>query len=634
MPKSWKTDRSGTNEASRSFDLFAQPFRILRVDPAATHQQVDEAFDIARQQRLASNYELVGARESIFDPSRRLLHELTYPIDSPRADVDALYAMLSSDAPMSELLLFAERLAPLSRANYVAHIVANRPAESALLRVLVEAHADIEPMEIYEILKVLRKTGENPTPSLASVNEGLQHLLAIHAQAAIAGFKGSEDSIEPVLACTQQILGLGNRHQIDAISSLLAAYHQAICQQQSVRVQEIKSACQVLQIQPTVTSSLEALNKALAGWASLCRPLILFDIHRGALEPNFEIPTNLVRALTKNLAAQQQYDVALEVTNLSHNILSSMPAAIEKLDEDKRLVERLIVDAKMKPLEDFIDGFESDFGLLSQALKTSGFGPKSTGPARDLWEQFVKVAEVTDREQSTDSWMLIRDLANHLNHNVEDPKAASALINGLIHHGEKVSAVPTLLGRLREDLRLINAARAPAKSRPTTTLRKRPTKARRKRKATRKGIVWPAGLALLAFGAFILYLGFDEGYWPRWKSFAKTLISSTATDVEIEPPVGTGQHFSLGNVRYCHFQEERLRIMKENVRSAEDTRAFNMLVVDYNSRCSDFFFQDSDVATVKAEIAANRQRLADQAQRIMSTWPGHTPVPVLAPPAN
>jgi len=39
----------------------------------------------------------------------------------------------------------------------------------------------------------------------------------------------------------------------------------------------------------------------------------------------------------------------------------------------------------MKPLEDFIDGFHSDFGLLNQALKNDGFGPKATGAASGLW---------------------------------------------------------------------------------------------------------------------------------------------------------------------------------------------------------------------------------------------------------
>jgi hypothetical protein len=225
------------------------------------------------------------------------------------------------------------------------------------------------------------------------------------------------------------------------------------------------------------------------------------------------------------------------------------------------------------------------------------------------------VAEEIDPAKSAEPWMLIRDLALHLNDNVEDGAAASALLEGLIQHGEKVATLPSILDRLGDDLRRIKPKRPAGASRPI--------KARRKRK------VWPATVVLAALCASALYLSFEKGYWPWLKNFAKTPIVLTAT--EIEPPVGTGQHFSLANVRYCHFQEERLKILKEKVRGAEDTRAFNILVVDYNSRCSDFFYRDSDVATVTAEVAANRQRLADEAMRIISTWPGHTTVPV---PAN
>ena len=77
MPKSWKTDRSWTHEATLSFNLFAQPVRVLRIDPAATNQPVDDAFDIAWEQRLASNHELGAAREFIFDRSKRPLHDLS-----------------------------------------------------------------------------------------------------------------------------------------------------------------------------------------------------------------------------------------------------------------------------------------------------------------------------------------------------------------------------------------------------------------------------------------------------------------------------------------------------------------------------------------------------------------------------
>ena len=45
-----------------------------------------------------------------------------------------------------------------------------------------------------------------------------------------------------------------------------------------------------------------------------------------------------------------------------------------------------------------------------------------------------------------------------------------------------------------------------------------------------------------------------------------TQQGSIAADGEIVPAVGRGQHFTLGNVRYCYFQEERLKIMKPDVR--------------------------------------------------------------------
>src|SRR5207248_193614 len=153
-----------------------------------------------------------------------------------------------------------------------------------------------------------------------------------------------------------------------------------------------------------------------------------------------------------------------------------------------------------KPLEDFIDGFESDFGLLCQSLRKNGFGQNSTDPANGLWDVFIRVVETTDPKKSAEPWTLIRDLAVHLNDNVKDAKAASALMEGLVRHGEKVSAMPSLLGMLREDLRRIDP-----KDRPGASL---PTKARHNRK------VWPVAVALAALGAIALYLSFDGGLWP------------------------------------------------------------------------------------------------------------------------
>jgi hypothetical protein len=90
------------------------------------------------------------------------------------------------------------------------------------------------------------------------------------------------------------------------------------------------------------------------------------------------------------------------------------------------------------------------------------------------------------------------------------------------------------------------------------------------------------------------------------------------------PPVGKGQRFAQEYVRYCHFQEERLRVIKQQVRGAEDIRAYNALANDYNSRCSDFFYQDEDLRLVKEEVIAKRTLLEADAGRILATWPWRT----------
>jgi hypothetical protein len=319
-----------------------------------------------------------------------------------------------------------------------------------------------------------------------------------------------------------------------------------------------------------------------------------------------------VRALIAHLTVHQQYDAALTVANLSCDAMNSMPTTVDQLEQDRRLIELESLDAKMKPLENFIGGFHSDFGSLNQALKKDGFGPNAADAASSLWGVFVEVVKTTYPGKSAEPWMLVRDLAIHLSDNIGDAAAAAALLSGLIHYGEKVSLPPSILDTLRDDLRLIKSEHHIGESRPTKPGRKRPVRL--------------AFFGLAAFCAIELNLGFDKAHW--WLNTflgPRAEIGSMAAEAEVIPVVGRGQQYSLGNVRYCHFQEERLRIMKHEAHGPEDIRAFNMLVVDYNSRCSDFFYRDSDVATVEAEIAANRQRLAAEAERIMSTWPGHTP---------
>ena len=97
----------------------------------------------------------------------------------------------------------------------------------------------------------------------------------------------------------------------------------------------------------------------------------------------------------------------------------------------------------------------------------------------------------------------------------------------------------------------------------------------------------------------MFYVGFNQvrSFWLKALVAAQPQQAIAPLGAETKPPVGTGQHLALDGVRYCHFQQERLRMVKQEVQGTEDARAYNLLIVDYNSRCSDYFYQDDDLKT-------------------------------------
>lgn len=136
---------------------------------------------------------------------------------------------------------------------------------------------------------------------------------------------------------------------------------------------------------------------------------------------------------------------------------------------------------------------------------------------------------------------------------------------------------------------------------------------------------FPHVKAALAASALLVMLGLLVAYRALDRGAAFFVVSAPnppqqETEPELLPPVGKGQRFAREYVRYCRFQEERLRIVKRHVQGREDIRAYNALANDYNSRCSDFFYQDEDLKLVKDEVITKQKLLEADAERILSTW--------------
>lgn len=606
-------DSRTSNPPSPAFDLLNQPFRILGIDPAATSQRVLDAFEMARRNYAATDEVLSGARDDLLDPSRRLDCELAFPLDGPAAEIPALFAALTSDSSISELLATADRLAPLARANFTAHVAARRPASSALLFALVESHVFIDSTQIFEALKRFRTAAAIPAPALVSVNQGLEKLLSAHASAALAGFEQVDQAIEPVLGCTGRVLERGGAY-LSVLGRLLENYRELIRAPQADCVNEIEIAGRALQQRPGESALLEQLARALHDWVVLGRPLMLAELATGIGRPELELAPKAVRLLTAGLASRGQYDCALQLASIGTDAFLLMPAIVGELRQDIELIARLAQQAKFEPLLDLIDRLQGAPAAVIAALTAGPFGEASPEPAKALWGEFLTVLKATDATKPVEPWRFVRNFAMRLSGDHGSTAGAASLLIGLVLHGEAVGVNPEIVQALRQDL----AALRPGGRKPAPA-----TRAGRRSRSLAAAL---AGLALVVgVSAFALHEG--AGGLPQgWLQALGSRPGEVALSFpETEPEVGTGQHLALPGVRYCHYQAARLEIIKQAARSPEDVRAFNLLVVDYNSRCSDFFYQDKDLAQVNAEVAARRTQFEADAGRIMAGWPGHAP---------
>ena len=629
-----------SNEAR--FDSFAQPFRLLGIDPTATNPQIEDALRNTLQVGSVSSDELTKARDALLDPQQRLWYELRYPLDCPASEIEVFYAALSTEAPTEQLLRFTNLLWPLTRANFIAHLASHRPADGAtLLYALLESHAALDATEIYEKLKAARATAGILVPSFALITQGLNELLQTHSSAAFAGYASIQDAGGPVLECTKQTLAHGERHLVEGLGIMLAQYRQAI--DPTHAFQQIENACAALQLQPDDGSLIEELSNAVTIWTSGCRPLLMWDTHQGRRELGAEAPVEQLRTLITHLSGSQHYDVAVKVMALTRDIFSAVPTTIDQLAEDARLVESLKVQQQIMYLQGAIDESDRDPGPLIAALKKDGFGFTSTEPAKKLWEAFLQATKATNRTMSAElPWRLMRDFTLRLSNQPEAGAAVVGLITGLIQHGERASAAPAILKALRDNLSFMKSF---MDTEPTveTTYESQPLPGTRSfvarffvrrslpsnpRNIRRKRQIAFGGLALFALAAVSAsaYFGFDR-LRPLWSTISLGALVQPAAPTlgaETVPPVGTGQHLALDGVRYCHFQQERLRFIKGQVQGPEEARAYNLLIVDYNSRCSDFFYRDDDLKLVTAEVSDNKNVLEADAKRIMSTWPSRS----------
>src|SRR3954452_20479640 len=94
---------------------------------------------------------------------------------------------------------------------------------------------------------------------------------------------------------------------------------------------------------------------------------------------------------------------------------------------------------------------------------------------------------------------------------------------------------------------------------------------------------------------------------------------------EALPPVGKGNLFSDGQVRYCLAQLLRVDAVRPllNRYEREEVEQFNALVADFNARCGSYRYKDNALEESKAWLDDNRTLIERTARaNYMMRFPG------------
>jgi hypothetical protein len=328
-------ERPKDRRSLKSFDLLENPFSVLGIEPSASLEKIADAFDDALADGTAPESDLAAAREALVSPRRRTAAELSFLLDTNPWEVVTICAALKQKSSPADLVRVADRLAPLSKANLLAHISSQQLANANLLFALVDAHSRIDPTTVHAKLESTRKAAGIVIPSIDNVRDELHELFSSHAKAALAGYPSSKASASSVEECTKRILVSADSDRIDALEGLVRAFGQTIASELRQIEEQIRSAAEILRSRPSDISLIDPIARSLRDWIKLARPMVELDAHKGRDEERARQLFNEVRGLAIDLANQHDsFHVALSISNIAAEVFRSLPRAAEQLKED------------------------------------------------------------------------------------------------------------------------------------------------------------------------------------------------------------------------------------------------------------------------------------------------------------
>jgi hypothetical protein len=98
---------------------------------------------------------------------------------------------------------------------------------------------------------------------------------------------------------------------------------------------------------------------------------------------------------------------------------------------------------------------------------------------------------------------------------------------------------------------------------------------------------------------------------PTSSTPGSNTVYTPSAPSEVMPPVGTNNVLSSDQIRYCLSEKIRIETIRNSLDNylKADVNKFNIMVSDFNSRCSQYRYRRGALQSVQREVDANRLTL-------------------------
>ena len=654
------------------FNILKNPFVLLGLPPTAKPTAIKEAYEDAIEDGVDDVDVLMRAQQTLLTPRLRIEAEVGGFLDVHPSLAAEIVSNIRSGIPIEEVGERLEKLHSLPRSNVIAHYGSARPLDLDGLCALIEAQTAVAPGAVCDAINDVRQEIALGRVDREAVGEALSKLLDRQTKAVMETLGFGDEAVALFDEFVSEIVAGADSPTIFRLDVYVGMFRQTTASELSKRNEAVAAACEDIKRNPKSDSTYRKLERTLRYSIALVLPVQTYEAHRQREDTATREMYGKVRELALHLSNEmKQFEAAAKVVAIASEVFSHLPRTADQMAEDAAQLVELrngqLANELLTPLIEACEEANKSHRVVESEVLRAGFGNGSTGSMNGIFGKFIAAVGSTAKLPFSDApWRIVRDVAISLNNDSASPGAAEKLLEGILAFAESNPPTAEMIGVLREDLRIVRKNQVEndltknlqaQKWKETERLAERlltletdeenlkvartlRDTASAKRKAGVR-VRWFWGILIGGLVVYALANGdkprpqttqyrppppsTNTTAWPPATTTPAPPRSDSFDTGETLPAAGTGLALTRSNIRYCTFQRVRLEAARPSIQAGAQGQRFSTAINDFNSRCSDYRYQQSDKDAVDAEVAAKRFSLESEGRSLAASWRSAAP---------